>query len=1443
MKNLELVQCVHQESIPVNLGVPCCITVDSDTGSVYVGTDTGLVALDGETHSILCSVSLRETAYLCEDDTSHLVGIQFLQDQDSVCAATSSGDVILWNILTQELECVGTVASGLTCMAWSPNQDLVLLTTGEEKMVMMTSDFNPIFETNIHQEEFGEAMEARAVPLSTAQFETPVSNIITAQAVSPALPWDDMLPRVSWCRDDFVVSSVSPVDGARRLRMWNRECVLQATSETVSMLGQALCWKPSGSLIASTQRKPHRHEVVFFEKNGLRHGEFVLPFGKDEMKVLELLWNSDSTVLAVWLEELCSGEKQADTPSTYVQLWTVSNYHWYLKQGLSFGKDLADKPTAVVWDAEHANRLHVVCHGGRYVMYEWSWVINRTDGRTAQDKSYVAVIDGDKVLLTPFRQLVIPPPMSAYSLQLSTAVNQVLFSPAPGVNDLAAVLTDGTVVFYTLNSQQPEKELPLDTSVCVNAAGGSGFHPTVCMHVQQRTVRLDCCMSEEKCRCPQTLHHFVWLADDELLTVGWDVTSSTSVLYHLGTQEEQATLIHKMPVGGRVYQLCRSCDGQTVAIELTDGTVLRYHMDRIAGCPVLEPWRSQTGQPVRFPVLCSQLGLCTMAGQETVLGLTDRFRFFVNGDEISSNCTSFAVHDDHLLLTTHAHTCTCLPLHMGSKDLSSATDEKVRRVERGSRLVTVVPQDTKVILQDTKVILQVRLVTVVPQDTKVILQVRLVTVVPQDTKVILQDTKVILQVRLVTVVPQDTKVILQMPRGNLETVHPRTLVLGLVQKLIGSHEFLEAFLIMRKHRVNLNLLCDLNPQMFLTSVPELVTQLKDVNYLNLFLTELREEDVTETMYSEYLSSAGENSWDLHSHCKMDQVCDAVKKTLEDLDCEKYLLGILTCHIRKAQPELEVCLQRIQEIWDNPPQSEDGVSAEEALNYVLLLVDVNELFNVALGTYDLRLVLMVAEKSQKDPKEYLPFLKKLQNMEENLQRYTIDLHLKRYHKAAQHLSKCGPDRFADLLVLVKEHKLYKSVLQLYTPESKEYKDISEAYGEYLLKKGHVEEAGLVLSRCEEWEKALQAFEQCCNWRQALFVASRLQYSTQQTAQLALKMAGFLRNNSRQGEAAVLLEQYVQDEEGAIITLLEGNQWEEALRVINKYSRIDIIDTNFKPALLEASQRQLAFLQDNKALFTRHKDRLAVVRKEKAKACTEILGDDHADQDVDLYSDTSSTTRTHSSLGSAKYSATSKTSGRTAKSRRKAERKKLSLREGSPYEDHALLVALKDIVDAVDKSKDDVHNLLKMLVLFGLDCEAGVLQGCLEGTLSLMDSCTAEIWQTGSGSAQTQMTLGPHSTVNSILASINAGPQPVDTVVAVPPPAKLKDSKWKLSILEGTPLPARRRLDVVSRPAKPPASQTSSRRSVSPYVATERIYMRTGPDELILMLFYTPNLLSS
>ena len=121
------------------------------------------------------------------------------------------------------------------------------------------------------------------------------------------------------------MSSLSPAgaanapDAHRALRVYDREGVLQATSEPVAGLEHALAWRPTGNLLMGTQRfgfvgggagRAGRHDVVFFERNGLRHGEFglrpdVLGVKGTEgwgYRVRELAWNSDSNVLAVWIE-------------------------------------------------------------------------------------------------------------------------------------------------------------------------------------------------------------------------------------------------------------------------------------------------------------------------------------------------------------------------------------------------------------------------------------------------------------------------------------------------------------------------------------------------------------------------------------------------------------------------------------------------------------------------------------------------------------------------------------------------------------------------------------------------------------------------------------------------------------------------------------------------------------------------------------------------------------------------------------------------------------------------------------------------------------------------------------------------------------------------------------------------------------------------------------
>ena len=193
--------------------------------------------------------------------------------------------------------------------------------------------------------------------------------------------------------------------------------------------------------------------------------------------------------------------------------------------------------------------------------------------------------------------------------------------------------------------------------------------------------------------------------------------------------------------------------------------------------------------------------------------------------------------------------------------------------------------------------------------------------------------------------------------------------------------------------------------MFLDNVETFLTQLNSINHINLFLTELRDEDTTQTMYPCPQNSliqppvaAGRK--------KIDVVCDALCNSMQSMDPNKYCLSILTSHVKKTIPELEIALQKVHELRVNPPDAAGTVTAEEALKYLLFLVNVNDLYEHSLGTYDFDLVLMVVEKSQKDPKEYLPFLNMLKTLEPNYQRYTIDKHLKRYKKALHHLSKCG-----------------------------------------------------------------------------------------------------------------------------------------------------------------------------------------------------------------------------------------------------------------------------------------------------------------------------------------------------------------------------------------------------------------------------------------------------
>ena len=134
------------------------------------------------------------------------------------------------------------------------------------------------------------------------------------------------------------------------------------------------------------------------------------------------------------------------------------------------------------------------------------------------------------------------------------------------------------------------------------------------------------------------------------------------------------------------------------------------------------------------------------------------------------------------------------------------------------------------------------------------------------------------------------------------------------------------------------------------------------DHLDIFLADLLEDDVCSIMYSSQYP--GRKVSPLSG--KLSKVCVCVREELIMQDSTEHkvdnLLPILGTLVGDGGKP-EVALVKIKNIQEAGLKS----LVDSALQFLTYMVDVNALFNVALGTYNFELVIMVAEKSQKDPK--------------------------------------------------------------------------------------------------------------------------------------------------------------------------------------------------------------------------------------------------------------------------------------------------------------------------------------------------------------------------------------------------------------------------------------------------------------------------------------------
>ncbi|KAL6043697.1 Elongator complex protein 1 [Balamuthia mandrillaris] len=1268
------------------------VAVDPFLGTVYVLTEAKkLLALNPMLNELTMEQDLSEVI----PAEGFVVGCLFVPDLNAVCIAIAAGDLIVFDVEQQTAECVGFVDSEIRCMSWSPDYEVMVLVTGNNTLVAMTQEWDILVEVPIEEEDKPEAEgEAKA---EASELEA------------------SSLPVISWRGDgQYFVLNCQDSDGVRRLRVWTRALVLDSVSEATPKLENLVSWRPSGSSIASSQQKPNKHDIVFFERNGLRldRMDFTL---RDDAEVISMNWNEASELLALALKLKSSSEDKRSS-GTVLQLWHMNNYHWYLKQEILYHDwELAH----CFWDPENAMLLNVVCRNGLFFQYRFCWDVHCSLGNHAANQSIVAVTDGHTLKLTPFNKMVVPPPMHATSLELAANIRDVSF--APNSYEMAILLTTSTLFFCrsTANLVPPFEHPPeivafLSLRSSINKA-------------EQDKEREG---EQEDTKLTTSYRHLTYLRKDVVLVVENTIDKRQERLMELkfsipegdevnGACKEVTVVNARFTdVEDSVLRIFHNKDTDSVFVELADGSVLRYSHSADAAKEenVLQP-HVQFHLSDKVPTTCPWLSSAIVAGKEAVIGLSERSKLYIDQQLVSSECNSFAMHSKYLLYTTLGHRLCFLRLSLPFSESSvpsssvGAThqyDDTRREVERGSRLVCVVPLGIRVILQ--------------------------------------------------------------MPRGNLEEVNPRLLLLAIITQLLDNQEWQAAFVLMRKHRIDLNLMYDHNPAVFLAHAEDFIQQIQRISFLNLFVSCLREEDTTKTLFrSEYQQRGQERLLSLdegrskleHSEgadsssrpitenqSKVNLVCDTLREAFNKLDSKRYLLPIVTTYVRKQPSQLEEALLLIRKLRDEQPVQvldpfgeqekvqRSGPTAESALKYLICLVNVNQLYDVALGTYDFELTIMVAQQSQKDPKEYVPFLERLKQLNIYEQRYEIDKHLGRHLSSLRNLSQAGEQHFATCLEVVQQHSLYKEALQIFSSKdhSKSKLDkVKEIYANYLLKNDQANQAGLLFSQIGELEKAANAFKTAANWRLLFATCVSLNYSQEETQSLAYEVAELLTNLARYAEAAAVLERYAEDPEESLVTLLLGRHFQEALRLAHFHSRTDLIPTHVQPSVQETYKFFVRKVTKRQQKFVRYADRLVVVRQQKLRLREELeqnmgggggggVRSEYGDFGDNLFETSSEVSHTstqqsdRSSAYTSTYASTVVSEGGTKRRSGRQRRKKVTGREGGPHEEEWLVTTLSNLIPS-EKFQEEVHETLQMLVYFGQLEEGQELQGLLS---SFIDS---------------------------------------------------------------------------------------------------------------------------
>ena len=250
---------------------------------------------------------------------------------------------------------------------------------------------------------------------------------------------------------------------------------------------------------------------------------------------------------------------------------------------------------------------------------------------TSENPGTVAVVDGSSLKLTPFKIQNVPPPMSSLSLELPRPISHVSFLGTGNGDDICVMLNDDQLYFFKSQIDCPKIQLPI-------LIGTLSLKDQETFHYRQ-------------------VH---WVRKDLVVAIVHNKNEGYDGLLVLKIKEEES----------KVYVTNREL------VRVSHQNVVRLHISSLGHILVLDEegmiFELDIGAETTiskmccesFPEVCSWFTSLTVGienSEVAYIGLTESNKLYFNQKLLSSECTSYFVHNRHILYTTFSHKLCLLP--------------------------------------------------------------------------------------------------------------------------------------------------------------------------------------------------------------------------------------------------------------------------------------------------------------------------------------------------------------------------------------------------------------------------------------------------------------------------------------------------------------------------------------------------------------------------------------------------------------------------------------------------------------------------------------------------------------------------------------------------------------------------------------------------------------